>query len=135
MGYDKTIATGSMSKAYSLAGIRVGWIASRNTDIVKKIHQARHYTTISVSQLDCNVAAFALSPSTIHALTSRNIKLAKTNVEILEKFIGEHKDKCDCKMGSLWTQLISANDLWMMLECFSFQVAIHLAKNIEGTCE
>jgi aspartate/methionine/tyrosine aminotransferase len=31
LGYSKTISTGSMSKAYSLAGIRCGWIASRRS--------------------------------------------------------------------------------------------------------
>lgn len=41
MGYEGTIATGSMSKAYSLAGIRVGWIASRSTAAIKKIYDAR----------------------------------------------------------------------------------------------
>jgi aspartate/methionine/tyrosine aminotransferase len=95
MGYANTIATGSLSKAYSLAGIRVGWIASRNPEIVEKIASARHYTTISVSQLDSSVAAYALSPHTVHALIGRNIQLAKTNLEILEKFVIKHDDICE----------------------------------------
>ena len=68
LGYANTIATGSLSKAYSLAGIRVGWIATRSPELVEKIAATRHYTTISVSQLDQAVAAFALAPETIHAL-------------------------------------------------------------------
>lgn len=87
MGYKNTIVTGSMSKAYSLAGIRVGWIASRDSSIIEKIATARDYTTISVSQLDDQVASYALSPSVLHALLGRNIKLAKTNLGILEKFV------------------------------------------------
>ncbi|QIW97732.1 hypothetical protein AMS68_003250 [Peltaster fructicola] len=92
LGYENTIATGSLSKAYALAGIRVGWIASRSKDIVEKIALARDYTTISVSQLDQAVAAFALSPDTIHALLGRNIQLAKTNLELLEKWIYKHDE-------------------------------------------
>jgi aspartate/methionine/tyrosine aminotransferase len=95
MGYANTIATGSLSKAYSLAGIRVGWIASRSPEIVEKIASARHYTTLSVSQLDSSVAAFALSPHAVHALIGRNIQLAKTNLEILEKFVIKHDDICE----------------------------------------
>jgi aspartate/methionine/tyrosine aminotransferase len=95
LGYTNTIATGSMSKAYSLAGIRTGWIASRNPDIIEKIAEARHYTTISVSQLDERVAAFALSPSTVHKLLGRNIELAKANLEILERFMIKHDDICE----------------------------------------
>jgi aspartate/methionine/tyrosine aminotransferase len=95
LGYANTIATGSLSKAYSLAGIRTGWIASRSMEIINKIADTRHYTTISVSQLDERVAAFALSPSTVHQLLSRNIQLAKTNMEILERFVMKHDDICE----------------------------------------
>lgn len=94
LGYKNTIATGSLSKAYSLAGIRVGWVASRNRDIVEKIALARDYTTISVSQLDQAIASFALSPDTIHALLGRNIQLAKTNLELLDRFVTKHDEYC-----------------------------------------
>lgn len=94
MGYTKTIVTGSMSKAYSLAGIRVGWIASRDAAIIEQLAQARHYTLISVSQLDEQVAAYALHPNTVHALLARNIKLAKTNLEILERFVVKNDEVC-----------------------------------------
>jgi len=94
MGYSKTIITGSMSKAYSLAGIRIGWIASRDRTIIEQIASARHYTTISVSQLDDQVATYALSASVLHALLGRNIKLAKTNVELLEAFVDENSEFC-----------------------------------------
>lgn len=94
MGYPKTIATGSLSKAYALAGLRVGWLASRSKDLVEKCFKARDYTSISVSKLDQAVASFALSPDTIHSLLSRNIQLAKTNLELLERFIIKHDEYC-----------------------------------------
>jgi aspartate/methionine/tyrosine aminotransferase len=95
MGYNNVIVTGSMSKAYSLAGIRVGWIASRSSDLIEKIAEARHYTTISVSYFDEQVAAYALHSSTIHSLLARNIQLAKTNLALLEKFIIKNEDECE----------------------------------------
>ncbi|KAJ4334272.1 hypothetical protein N0V95_009210 [Ascochyta clinopodiicola] len=95
MEYKNVIVTGSMSKAYSLAGIRVGWIASRNPEIIEKIASARHYTTISVSGLDEQVAAYALSPATVHGLLARNIQLAKTNLALLEKFMIKNEDECE----------------------------------------
>jgi aspartate/methionine/tyrosine aminotransferase len=94
LGYKKTIITGSMSKAYSLAGIRIGWIASRDSAIIEAVATARDYTTISVSQLDDQIATYALSASVIHSLLGRNIKLAKTNVVLLENFINEHNNTC-----------------------------------------
>lgn len=95
LGYDNAVVTSSMSKAYSLAGIRVGWIASRNKEIIDKCMVGRDYTTISVGQLDDAVASFALAPHTIHGLLSRNIQLAKTNLELLEKFVESHRWACD----------------------------------------
>lgn len=95
MGYDNVVVTGSMSKAYSLAGIRVGWIASRSPVLIEKIAAARHYTTISVSAFDEQVAAFALHSSTIHKLLARNVQLAKTNLALLEKFAIKNEDECE----------------------------------------
>jgi aspartate/methionine/tyrosine aminotransferase len=94
MGYGKTIVTGSMSKAYSLAGIRLGWIASRDKSIIEAAAAARDYTTISVSQVDDQVASYALSASVIHALLGRNIQLAKTNLALLEAFVTAHSSAC-----------------------------------------
>lgn len=94
MGYENTIVTGSLSKAYSLAGIRCGWIASRSKAIIEKCAEARDYTTISVGVLDQQVAAFALSPDAVHSLLGRNIALARTNLEMLERFIIKHDEYC-----------------------------------------
>ncbi|KAF2752003.1 PLP-dependent transferase [Sporormia fimetaria CBS 119925] len=94
MGYKKTIVTGSMSKAYSLAGVRVGWIASRDPELIETIAEARHYTTISVSQLDEQVAAYALHPNTVHSLLARNIQLAQKNLELMERFMIKNEDEC-----------------------------------------
>jgi aspartate/methionine/tyrosine aminotransferase len=95
MGYDNVVVTGSMSKAYSLAGIRIGWIASRNSEIIETIAAARHYTTISVSFFDEQIAAHALHASTVHNLLARNIQLAKTNMALLEKFVIKNEDECE----------------------------------------
>ncbi|THX79660.1 PLP-dependent transferase [Aureobasidium pullulans] len=82
MGYENTICTGSLSKAYSLA------------DIIEKCAEARDYTTISVSILDQQVAAFALDQNCIHSLLGRNIALARTNLELLERFVIKHDEYC-----------------------------------------
>ncbi|KAK5126798.1 hypothetical protein LTR85_009732 [Meristemomyces frigidus] len=110
LGYKNTIATGSMSKAYSLAGIRVGWIASRSSDIIEQCAVARDYTIISVSQLDQQVAAFALSPDVIHSLLGRNIQLAKANLELLQRFIIKHDEYCS------WTKPVAGTTAFVKFE-------------------
>lgn len=47
-----------------------------------------------LSRLDDQVATYALSGSVLHALLGRNIKLAKTNVALLESFINDHSSIC-----------------------------------------
>lgn len=73
----------------------MGWIASRSLELIEACAQARDYTTISVSQLDDQVAAFALSPNCIHALLARNIQLAKRNLALLEDFVESHRWACE----------------------------------------
>jgi aspartate/methionine/tyrosine aminotransferase len=94
MGYSKVIVTGSMSKAYGLPGLRVGWIACRDKDIVAACHRMRSYTTLTVSQLDEAVAAEALSDRCIHSLLARNLAHCKTNIENWQNFIDEHNWAC-----------------------------------------
>lgn len=101
LGHASTIATGSLSKAYSLAGIRVGWIATRSASLATRLASARDYTTIAVSRLDQAVAAHALAPETVHALLGRNIALARTNLELLERFVIKHDEYCS------WTKPVA----------------------------
>lgn len=73
--YPKGISTSSMSKVFSLAGLRLGWVCA-NADIISKINLHREYNTISVGILDDNLAAIALEYKS---------KIVKRNIEkILE---------------------------------------------------
>jgi aspartate/methionine/tyrosine aminotransferase len=94
LGYEKTVATGSMSKAFALAGIRTGWLASRDRSIVDAVAAARDYTTISVSQLDDQIASYALSGPVLRPLLARNMALARTNLGLLSAFVDKHASVC-----------------------------------------
>ncbi|KAF8471696.1 pyridoxal phosphate-dependent transferase [Kalaharituber pfeilii] len=85
--YEYGISTGSMSKAFSLAGIRVGWIVARDPNVIQTCAQARDYTTISISQLDDAVACAALHPPIASAIIARNTELAANNLKLLDKYV------------------------------------------------
>jgi aspartate/methionine/tyrosine aminotransferase len=53
--YEKGISTGSMSKAYALAGLRLGWIAAP-AEVLRAAMIHRDYNTISVSMIDDHFA-------------------------------------------------------------------------------
>ena len=84
--YEKGISTGSMSKTYSLAGLRLGWITAA-PDILEKIFIHRDYNTISVSMLDDFFASIALESR--EKIATRNIAIIKDNLAILDEWISK----------------------------------------------
>ncbi|KAM9899330.1 hypothetical protein OXX79_005788 [Metschnikowia pulcherrima] len=90
-GYDKTISTGSMSKAFSLAGLRVGWIVTKNADFSKGFWEKRDYNTISVSMLDDYVASIALQ--NVDGILERNHAICQKNLEFLQAFVDNNHEK------------------------------------------
>ena len=82
--YDKTIVTGSMSKAYSLAGIRLGWICAQNSSI-NNVNLNRQYNTISISAINDAIATMALN--NYEKIIKRNIKIINNNKKMVDDFI------------------------------------------------
>lgn len=82
--YEKGIATSSMSKAFSLAGLRLGWIAGP-IDIIQAVCIHRDYNTISVGMLDDHFASIALECK--GAILERNRAICETNRAILDEWV------------------------------------------------
>ena len=82
--YEKGISTSSMSKVYSLAGIRMGWIAAPE-DVIGMIAKHRDYTTISCGGIDDYLAAVALKNK--EKIFERSLKIVRDNVEILDNWV------------------------------------------------
>ncbi|KAL4878066.1 pyridoxal phosphate-dependent transferase [Aspergillus karnatakaensis] len=93
-GYEHAVATSALSKAYSLAGLRIGWIASLSPEIIDVCLNARSYALITASQVDEHLAAYALSPPRVQGLLDRNFALSRRNLEIVQGFIDEHSSIC-----------------------------------------
>jgi aspartate/methionine/tyrosine aminotransferase len=58
--YDRVLAIGSMSKAYGMPGLRIGWIVTTE-DLAEEIWARQEYVTIGSAMLDNKLAAYALS--------------------------------------------------------------------------
>ena len=57
--YEKGISTAGMSKAYSLAGLRLGWITAPD-NFIEDVMIHRDYDTISVGMIDDHFATLSL---------------------------------------------------------------------------
>ncbi len=88
--YDKGISVGSMSKIFSLAGLRLGWIVSKDSDVLQACRTRRDYDTISCGGLDDLFASIALINK--EKVFQRNRKIIKNNRQILDNWINETKD-------------------------------------------
>ena len=84
--YERGISTGSMSKAYSLAGLRLGWVVAPS-ELLEEIATHRDYNTISVGMVDDFLASLALEHRA--ALLQRNHAIVRTNLKILDHWINE----------------------------------------------
>jgi len=82
--YEKGISTGSMSKAFSLAGLRLGWIAGP-VDVIEMVNVHRDYTTISCGVIDDYLAGLALKNK--EKIFQRNLNIVRTNIKILDEWI------------------------------------------------
>lgn len=82
--YEKGISTGSMSKVFSLAGLRLGWIVAPN-DIMEKVIIQREYNTISVSAVDDYFAALAIENK--DKIIRRNLDIILRGKRILSDWI------------------------------------------------
>ncbi|WP_409175263.1 aminotransferase [Brevibacillus fortis] len=82
--YEKGIATSSMSKVFSLAGLRLGWIAAPQ-DVIKSCFTHRDYTTISCGMLDDMLAVHALKNR--DKIMERNLKIVRDNLQILDEWV------------------------------------------------
>lgn len=82
--YEKGISTGSMSKALSLAGLRLGWVVA-SREIIRECAKHRDYTTISCSMMDDILAVHALD--NYDKIMVRNLKIVRDNLAILDKWI------------------------------------------------
>lgn len=83
--YEKGISVSSMSKVFSLAGIRLGWIATHDQEAIRSFFSHRDYNLISCGMFDEAIATVALN----HAdkILDRNRSIVRENLEILDAWM------------------------------------------------
>jgi len=83
--YDRGIATAGMSKAFSLAGLRLGWIVGPK-EVLRAVSHHRDYSTISVGMIDEHLAALALESA--DRILDRSRRLTRANLATLADWVG-----------------------------------------------
>ena len=86
--YDKALSLGVMSKAYGMGGLRIGWIACKDTNLLKKIEQVKHYTSICNSAPSEILSLIALCNK--DKILERNNNIVSSNLKLLDRFFTEY---------------------------------------------
>ena len=89
--YNKVIATGSMSKAYGLPGLRIGW-AVGPVSTIDDIWARHEYIAISATMLSNKLAARALSPKVRPRIIQRTRDYIKQGYPVLQEWMDNHGD-------------------------------------------
>jgi aspartate/methionine/tyrosine aminotransferase len=88
--YDKVLAMNSLSKAYGLPGLRIGWVVGP-ADTVDDIWARHEYTTISTTMLSNKLATIALSPEVRPRLIRRTRDYIRRGFPIFDGWMESHE--------------------------------------------
>lgn len=92
--YDKVLIVNSMSKAYGLPGLRLGWLVGPE-DIIAQSWRRHEYASISASMLSMELADHALAEPARSKLKARARKLIRTGFDVLTEELGRHQGVFD----------------------------------------
>ena len=84
------VSLGVMSKTYGLAGLRIGWIATRNDAVRARIAELKDYTTICASAPSAFLAEVALRHR--EKIAARNLEILSANLLTLDRFFERYAD-------------------------------------------
>lgn len=82
--YENAISLGVMSKAFGLGGLRIGWLATKNRQVLDAVERVKDYTTICNSAPSQFLAKLALRQR--DKLLTRNRAIAMENLDTLHTF-------------------------------------------------
>jgi aspartate/methionine/tyrosine aminotransferase len=87
---ESAVSLGVMSKSYGLAGLRIGWVATRNADVLQGLKRMKDYTTICNSAPSEFLAELGLRHR--QRLVDRNLGIIRANLDLLDTFFQEFDD-------------------------------------------
>ena len=86
--YERGLSLGVMSKAYALAGLRIGWIACRDGGVRQRLATRKDWTTICSSAPSEVLALMGLRAR--DRIVARNFDIIRGNLLHLDRFFAQH---------------------------------------------
>lgn len=90
--HDRVLITNSLSKAYGLPGLRLGWVAGPD-DLIRELWGRTDYTTICPPSVSDALACLALEPSTRAKIAGRTRNIVQSNLSVVEEWMREQEGR------------------------------------------
>lgn len=87
--YERVIAINSMSKAYGLPGLRLGWLVAP-AQLIPDFWRRHEYASIAATTWSMHLAEHALAPASRPRLTARARELIRRGFATLQAALAEH---------------------------------------------
>jgi aspartate/methionine/tyrosine aminotransferase len=84
------VSLGVTSKTYGLAGLRIGWIATKNRKLFERMASLKDYTTICNSAPSEFLAEVAMRNR--HKLIERSLGIIQNNLAVIDNFFARRAD-------------------------------------------
>jgi aspartate/methionine/tyrosine aminotransferase len=84
--YERVICVNSLSKAYGLAGLRIGW-AIASPEMIEELWRRHEYAVIAASGPSMKLAEIALQPAKRKMLLDRQRRLSREGHAVLENWV------------------------------------------------
>jgi aspartate/methionine/tyrosine aminotransferase len=88
---ERVLVTHSLSKAYALPGLRIGWVTGP-ASVIAALWGRTDYTTIAPATLSDHLAVLALQPGTRTRILQRTRGIIRNNLQILRSWLDERAD-------------------------------------------
>ncbi|WP_327378977.1 aminotransferase class I/II-fold pyridoxal phosphate-dependent enzyme (plasmid) [Streptomyces sp. NBC_01216] len=87
--YDRVVCVGSLSKAFGMPGLRLGWLIAPPT-LVQQLRQRHEYTTVSAAGPAMALAELALTPTTRARLLNRYRGFLRESWTQMQRWVDSH---------------------------------------------
>jgi len=87
---ERSISIGVMSKSFALAGLRIGWLATRDRAVLDRCARMKDYTTICSSAPSEVLALIALRAR--DRVLARSRAIVAANLPLVDEFMAAHAD-------------------------------------------
>jgi aspartate/methionine/tyrosine aminotransferase len=88
--YERAVSLSGLSKSYALPGLRIGWLATGDREVLAACGRWKDYTTICASAPSEILAIIALRAR--EQILARNLAIIRTNLVTAGAFFARHSD-------------------------------------------